>query len=194
MIAKYIKLLGVLLLGFPLAGCFTEYGPVEVETAPVPPSAASVATTLQPGERAKVTVYGEEALTGEYDVNPAGFITMPLIGTVRAAGRTQTELARDLQGRFRRGNFLQDPHVTVVVVQYKPFYVLGEATTPGEYPFRSGLTVHAAVAMAGGFTYRASRSIVLIRHAGDEVWREYPLTEAVSIAPGDVIRIPERYF
>jgi polysaccharide export outer membrane protein len=194
MITKYIRLLSILLFGLPLAGCYTEYGPVEVETAPVAPSTASVAATLRPGDKVKITVYGEEGLTGEYDINPAGSIAMPLIGTIRAAGRAPTELGRDIEGRYRRGNFLQDPHVTVVVVQYKPFYVLGEALTPGEYPFRSGLTVHAAVAMAGGFTYRASKSIVLIRHVGEEIWREYPLSEAVPIAPGDVIRIPERYF
>jgi polysaccharide export outer membrane protein len=194
MITRYVKLAGVLLLGLQLGGCYTEYGPVEVETRPVSLSTADVATVLRPGEKLKITLYGEEGLTGEYDINPAGYLTMPLIGAVKAAGRTQAELARDIEGRFRRGNFLQDPHATVAVVQYKPFYVMGEATTPGEYPFRSGLTVVSAVAMAGGFTYRASRSIVLIRHANEEVWKEYPLTEPVSIAPGDVIRIPERYF
>ena len=151
MIARYIRLVAILLLGVPLVGCYTEYGPVEVATAPVSPLGASVATTLRPGEKVKITVYGEENLTGEYDINPAGYVSMPLLGAVRAAGRTQAELGRDVEGRYRRGGFLQDPHVTVVVVQYKPFYVLGEAATPGEYPFRSGLTVHAAVAMAGGF-------------------------------------------
>ena len=194
MIARYGKLVGALLLGLQLGGCYTEYGPVEVETRPVSLSTADVATILRPGEKLKITLYGEEALTGEYDISPAGYVTMPLIGAVRAAGRRQAELARDIEGRFRRGNFLQDPHATVAVVQYKPFYVMGEATTPGEYPFRSGLTVVSAVAMAGGFTYRASRSIVLIRHAGEEIWKEYPLSEPVAIAPGDVIRIPERYF
>ena len=88
----------------------------------------------------------------------SGYVSMPLIGAIRAAGRTQAEFGRDVANRYRRGGFLQDPNVTVAIVQFKPFYVLGEATTPGEYPFRSGLNVHAAVAMAGGFTYRASRS------------------------------------
>jgi polysaccharide export outer membrane protein len=119
---------------------------------------------------------------------------MPLIGAIRAAGRTQAELGRDIANKYRSGGLLQDPKVTVAVVQFRPFYVLGEAASPGEYPFRSGLTVHAAVAMAGGFTYRASKSFVLIRHAEDEVWKEYPLTEPVVIAPGDLIRVPERYF
>lgn len=195
MIVRYLKLAIVLLTGLQLAGCYTDYGPVEVETRPVSlSSGAGLAAFLQPGERLKITVYGEEALTGEYDINPGGYVSMPLIGAIRAAGRTQAEFGRDVANRYRRGGFLQDPNVTVAIVQFKPFYVLGEATAPGEYPYRSGLNIHAAVAMAGGFTYRASRSIVLIRHTGEEVWKEYPLTEPVPIAPGDLIRVPERYF
>ena len=194
MIVKCLRLAIVLLTGLHLAGCYTDFGPIEVETRPVSPSGAGVAALLQSGERIKITVYGEEALTGEYDINPSGYVAMPLIGTIRATGRSQTEFGRDVASKYSRGGFLQDPHVTVAVVQFKPFYVLGEATNPGEYPFRSGLNVHTAVAMAGGFTYRASKSFVLIRHTGDEVWKEYPLTEPVPIAPGDLIRVPERYF
>lgn len=194
MIAKGLKLASILLLGLQLAGCYTDYGPVEVVTTPISPSGAGLAAALQAGERIKITVYGEEALTGEYDVSPGGTVTMPLIGSVRAAGVTPNEFGRALERKYRGGGFLQDPHVSVAIVTFKPFYVLGEATTPGEYPYRSGLTVHSAVAMAGGFTYRASKSVVLIRHTGDDVWREYSLTEPVPIAPGDLIRVPERYF
>jgi protein involved in polysaccharide export with SLBB domain len=195
MIVKYVKLAIVLLTGLQLAGCYTDYGPVEVETRPASLSAAvTVAAHLRSGDRIKITVYGEEALTGEYDVSPSGYVSMPLIGAIRALGRTPAEFGADVASRYRSGGFLQEPKVTVAVVQFRPFYVLGEAASPGEYPFRSGLSVHAAIAMAGGFTYRASRSLVLIRHSGDEVWKEYPLTEPVVIAPGDLIRVPERYF
>jgi protein involved in polysaccharide export with SLBB domain len=194
MIVRYLRLAIVLLTGFQLAGCYTDYGPVELGARPVSLSGAGVTTHLQAGDRIKITVYGEEALTGEYDINPNGYVTMPLVGAIRAAGRTQSELGRDVANKYRGGGLLQDPNVTVAVIQFQPFYVLGEASSPGEYPFRSGLNVHTAVAMAGGFTYRASRSYVLIRHTGEEVWKEYPLTEPVVIAPGDLIRVPERYF
>jgi polysaccharide export outer membrane protein len=194
MLSRFLNWAVVALLGLQLAGCYTEYGPVEVVTTPISPAAAGLASVIQPGERVKVTVYGEDALTAEYDVSPTGYVSIPLVGAISAVGKTPVEFGRLLASRFRGGGFLQDPHVTVAIVTFKPFYVLGEAATPGEYPFRSGLTVHSAVAMAGGFTYRASRSIVLIRHTGDDIWREYPLTEPVPIAPGDVIRIPERYF
>jgi protein involved in polysaccharide export with SLBB domain len=121
-------------------------------------------------------------------------VSMPLIGAIRAAGHTPDQFGRTVASRFRAGGFLQDPHVNVAITTFKPFYVMGETVTSGEYPYRSGLTVHSAVAMAGGFTYRASRSVVLIRHIGEDVWREYSLTEPVPIAPGDLIRVPERYF
>ena len=194
MIVKCLRLAILMLTGLQLAGCYTDLGPVEVGTGPSSLSGAGVASLLQPGEKIKITVYGEEALTGEYDISPSGYVTMPLIGAIKAAGRSQSEFGRDVANRYLRGGFLQDPHVTVAVVQFKPFYVLGEAVTPGEYPFRSGLNVHSAVAMAGGFTYRASRSHVLIKHGGEEAWHEYPLTAELAIAPGDLIRIPERYF
>ena len=130
MIAKYLRLAIVLLAGLQLAGCYTDLGPVEVGTGPSSLSGSGVANRLQPGEKVKITVYGEESLTGDYDINPAGYVTMPLIGAVRAAGRSQAELGKDIANRYVRGGFLQDPHVTVAVVQFKPFYVLGEALTP----------------------------------------------------------------
>jgi protein involved in polysaccharide export with SLBB domain len=191
MVSRHLRLSGVLLLGLLLAGCYTDYGPVQVGTTV---SGTALASALQPGEKLKITVYGEEALTGEYDVSPAGSVSMPLIGQIRATGQTPAEFGRNIAARYRAGGYLQDPHVNVAVMVFKPFYVLGEAVTPGEYPYRSGLNVHSAVAMAGGFTYRASRTYVLIRHVGDEVWKEYSLAEAVPIAPGDLIRVPERYF
>jgi protein involved in polysaccharide export with SLBB domain len=194
MTVKCLRLVIALLAGLQLAGCYTDFGPIEVGRGPASLSGAGVATLLQPGEKIRITVYGEESLTGDYDISPSGFVTMPLIGSIKAAGRSQSEFGRDVSNRYLRGGFLQDPHVTIAVIQYKPFYVLGETLNPGEYPFRSGLNVHTAVAMAGGFTYRASRTYVLIRHVGDEVWKEYSLAEPVPIAPGDLIRVPERYF
>jgi protein involved in polysaccharide export with SLBB domain len=194
MAAKFIRWTICFLVGLQLAGCYTDYGPVEVGTGTGPDTSVAVASLVQPGEKIRITVYGEEALTGEYDVNPAGYVTMPLVGAVRAGGRSQAELGKDIANKYSRGGFLQDPHVTVAIVQFKPFYVMGVVATSGEFPFRSGLNVHAAVAMAGGFTYRASRTYVLIRHTGDEVWKEYSLAEPVPIAPGDLIRVPELYF
>src|SRR3979411_3043271 len=137
MVGKYWSLVIVLLTGLPVAGCITDYGPVELEARPA--SLSGVATRLQAGDKLRITVYGEESLTGQYDIDPAGYVSMPLIGTTRAAGRTQSEFGRDIANRYRSGGFLQDPKVTVTVAEFQPFYVLGEAERPGEYPFRSGL-------------------------------------------------------
>jgi protein involved in polysaccharide export with SLBB domain len=180
----------ILAIGLQVGGCYTDFGPVIVEPEPIVQS--RVATRLQTGERLKVTVYGEENLSGFYDINPAGFVALPLAGTVRAAGRTRLEVEREITRKYRE--FVQDPKVTVDVVAFRPFYVLGEVEKPGEYPYRSGLNVLTAVSTAGGFTYRARRDWVLIQRAGEDVWREYALSEPIPVLPGDLIRIPERYF
>jgi len=103
MAARYMRLAIVLLAALQLAGCYTDLGPVEVGTGAGPLSGASVASLLQPGEKLKITVYGEENLTGDYDVTPAGYVTMPLIGAIKAAGRSQSQFGSDIAARFRRG-------------------------------------------------------------------------------------------
>jgi protein involved in polysaccharide export with SLBB domain len=193
MVGKVLRWATILLIGLQLASCYTDYGPIAAVPEPVPPP-SNVATVLQPGDVLKVTVYGEENLTGSYTINPAGDIAMPLVGTVRAAGRTRGELEREITRAYRSGKFLDDPKVTIDVTSYLPIYVLGETLRPGAYPYSSGLNVLTAVTLAGGFTYRASRTSVLIEHAGETVWQQYPLSASVTIAPGDLIRIPERYF
>jgi protein involved in polysaccharide export with SLBB domain len=180
----------VLLMGLLVAGCAADFGPVASYDGAIP---VSVSPVLQRGDKIKVTVYGEDNLNGIYDVDPGGSISIPLAGTVRAAGRTKGELRGEIARRYK-SEYLQDPKVTVEVVAFRPIYILGEAERPGEYPYRSGLNLIGAVTQAGGFTYRASRSYVLIQHPGEEVWKQYPLSASVAIAPGDLIRIPERYF
>ena len=184
-------------IGLQVAGCYSDYGPV-VRSEPIATSYAStrvqvVDTRVQVGDRIKVTVYGEDNLNGVYDVDPAGNVSLPLAGTIRGAGLSKRDLEREITRRYR-SDFLQDPKVTVDIATSRPFYVMGEAEKPGEYPYRSGLTVMSAIATAGGATYRASRSHVLIQHAGQNAWVEYPLVPEVPVAPGDIIRLPERYF
>lgn len=187
-----LRCAALVFIALQLAACMTDYGPVVSDAAPVSP--AAIAPTIQSGDQLKVIVFGEEGLSGLYEVSPAGTISMPLVGSVRAAGRTKTEVERALTHAYASGNFLQQPKITVSVVTYRPFYVLGEVTSPGQFPYRTGLDVLDAIATAGGFSYRASKSSVLIRHAGDDVWQQYSLAAPVPIAPGDIIRVPERYF
>ena len=119
---------------------------------------------------------------------------MPLIGAIMAAGRTRAEVEHAITQAYASGKFLQEPKITVSVVTFRPIYIFGEVTTPGKYAYTSGLDVLTAVATAGGFTYRASKTSVLIRHPGEEVWQEYSLAAPLPVEPGDLIRIPERYF
>jgi protein involved in polysaccharide export with SLBB domain len=156
-------------------------------------SAATTAPNLQPGEKIRVTVFGEDRLSGEYEIDPAGFVSLPLAGTVKAAGLSKPQLEQELAKKFR-GEYLKNPKVTVDVSNFRPFYILGEVGKPGEYPYKSGLNVLSAIALAGGSTYRASRSNVQIQHTGEAGFRDYPLSPSIPILPGDLVRVPERYF
>jgi polysaccharide biosynthesis/export protein len=151
------------------------------------------AMRLQSGDNLRVTVYGEEKLSGEYLVDPSGYVSLPLAGTTRAAGLTKIELEQMLTKKFK-SKYLRDPKVTVDVASYRPIYVLGEVQKPGEYAYRSGLNVVSALAVAGGATYRASKSKVLIQRSGEKQLKEHEMDPAIPVMPGDVVRVPERYF
>lgn len=180
---------------FAQAGCDSgaTLGPVSIEEREALIKSSANSPVLQPGEKIKVTVFGEDRLSGEYEIDPAGFVSLPLAGTVKAAGLSKPELEKELARKFR-GEYLRNPKVTVDVASFRPFYILGEVGKPGEYPFKSGLNVMSAIALAGGSTYRASRSNVLIQHIGENGFREYPLSPTIPVLPGDLVRIPERYF
>ena len=156
-------------------------------------AAASAPAKLQPGDKITIYVYGEEKLSGEYQIDRSGQISLPLAGTIEAQGLTQSELEQALINKFR-SSYLKSPKVTVTIATLQPYYMMGEVEKPGEYGYKSGLNVLTALAIAGGPTYRASRSKVQIQRRGDTSMRDYPISATVPILPGDVIRVPERYF
>ncbi|WP_024880077.1 polysaccharide biosynthesis/export family protein [Methylosinus sp. LW3] len=183
-------------LSLLLMGCDggSNLGPVSAEEREaLIRTAATTAPNLQPGEKIRVTVFGEDRLSGEYEIDPAGFISLPLAGTVKAAGFSKPQLEQELAKKFR-GEYLRNPKVTVDVASFRPFYIMGEVGKPGEYSFKSGLNVMSAIALAGGSTYRASRSTILIQHVGEQGFKEYPLAPTIPVLPGDLVRVPERYF
>jgi protein involved in polysaccharide export with SLBB domain len=192
MINRLFGWAAIIAIGLQLAGCYRDFGPVVQDSVPNPPTA--VATHLQTGDSLKIIVFGEDALSGIYDISPAGTISMPLVGSIPAAGRTRGDVEHALTRAYAAGKFLQDPKITVSVVTFRPIYIFGEVATPGKYAFTSGLDILTAVATAGGFTYRADKNSVLIRHPGEEVWQEYSLAAPLPVEPGDLIRVPERYF
>ncbi len=147
---------------------------------------------LGPGDQVRITVFNEPDLTGPYTIGQQGTIAYPLVGSIRAGGLTVPEFTSALQTAL--ATFVRTPSVAVEVTNYRPFFILGEVQRPGTYPYSASLTVPNAVATAGGFTYRANRSRVFIRHANENVERSYPLTVATPVLPGDTVRIGERIF
>ena len=148
---------------------------------------------LEAGDKIRVTVFGEDKLSGDFQVNTAGYLSMPLAGSVKVSGMTGPELERALEEKFK-GPYLRNPRVTVEVLTFRPFYMLGEVKSPGEFQFRTGLNVLSAMAIAGGGTYRASTSKVYIQRSGSTEMQEYAQSPDVKIMPGDLVRVPERYF
>jgi Polysaccharide biosynthesis/export protein/SLBB domain len=183
----------LLAIGPLLAACDdVDFGPV---TAYAPPPAVyTVASYLQAGDKLGVIVYGEASLTGDYEINPDGTITMPLIGAIKVGGQTRNEIERIITYAYVSRRFLKAPQVTISEVTYRPIYILGEVATPGKYPFVIGLDALTAIATAGGFTVHAGRGSVMIRHDNERVWRQYALVSPLPIEPGDLIRVSESYF
>lgn len=148
---------------------------------------------LGTGDQLRLTVFNEPTLSGEFEVDAAGMISIPLIGNMKASGQTARVLEAEITKKLSSG-YMRDPRVNIEILKYRPFYIIGEVSKPGEYPYRSGMNVMSAVAVAGGFTYRASENSVRIRRAGQTDEHTYPLTTTTMVYPGDIVRVPERLF
>ena len=142
---------------------------------------------LGPGDKLHVQVFGADDLSGDYFVGDNGTISSSLIGEIQAAGLTRAELERSLEQKLAQG-IVKNPKVTISLLTYRPFYIYGEVTKPGAFPFASGMQVASAIATAGGFTYRAEEDYVLITRKD----RQYRALLTTPIQPDDIIRIPER--
>jgi protein involved in polysaccharide export with SLBB domain len=157
-------------------------------------SAASASSyVLGPNDRIRLKVYGEADITGEYEIDSNGQVSIPLAGHIGAAGLTTKQLERSITSALAKG-IVRDPRVNVEVALYRPYYILGEVKKGGEYPYRLGLTVMDAVASAGGFTYRANENKVFLRRSGASAEEVYALDAPILVFPGDNIRVPERFF
>jgi polysaccharide biosynthesis/export protein len=157
------------------------------------PPAPEAQYTLDSGDRLRIVVFGQDGLTNSYLVGASGSIDMPLIGSVVARGATTDQLASRIAEKLRAG-FIREPHVAVEIEGYRPFFILGEVTQPGQYPYVANMTAETAVAIAGGFTPRALRiSVILNRNfAGRQIRMSVPLT--FPLRPGDTVNVQERWF
>ena len=175
-----------------LAACQTT-APASDSTGLMPALQQGAEYRLGSGDQVRIIVFNEETLSGEFVVDGGGRVSLPLIGEISAGGATLREFEAAIVAELSEG-YLNDPRVNVEVLNYRPYYILGEVEQAGEYPYTDGLTVMNAVATAGGYTYRANQRVVFIKRAGSDEMVEYPLSAVISVQPGDTIRIGERFF
>lgn len=171
-------------------------GPVAARSAaPAPDSVAPPVYTLGTGDQLHIIVYGEDKMTGQYAVGSDGTVALPLVGNIPASGKTVMEVQTAIIAALAQG-YVLEPHVSVEMLNYRPFYILGEINKPAQYPYVEQMTVAEAVATAGGYTYRANKGAVYIRHKGESTEHRYELSggKSVWILPGDTVRVGERYF
>lgn len=175
-----------------------ESPPATVTTNPLSavPSGASQDENykLGSGDKIKLVIYGEDDLGGEYLVDGAGQVQLPLLGQVPAAGMTLHTFVTSVTNLFVSEGYLKHPRVSVEVENYRPFYIIGEVKTPGQYPYITGMNALNAIALAGGYTYRADDTVVYVRHNGSTSEVKAPLDQTTKIGPGDIIRVGERVF
>ncbi|MCC8955873.1 polysaccharide export protein [Bradyrhizobium sp. Pear77] len=167
--------------------------PVVYAAAPGGPAGYDNSYHLGPGDKLRVVVYGQEGLTNSYAIDAAGSITMPLIGSVPARGRTPAGLAGEISARLRNG-FIRDPSVAVEIESYRPFFILGEVQAPGQYPYVPNMTVESAVAIAGGFSPRAKRDSVTLTHTDASGSGRFVVPLGTPMSPGDTVFVGERWF
>jgi len=168
--------------------------PVVYAAAPMPmPVAYDAAYRLDAGDKLRVVVYGQEGLINTYAIDAGGAITMPLIGSVPARGRTPASLAKEISAKLRNG-YIRDPSVAVEIESYRPFFILGEVAAPGQYPYVPNMTVESAVAIAGGFSPRARRDSVTLTHTDGSGVSRFVAPLGTALGPGDTVLVGERWF
>ena len=200
-----------LLAALVLPGCLRTPSPVasvqpsgEFDTlaySTIPPAiavayaaeAAPAPYRLDAGDKLRVVVYGQEGLTNTYAIDAGGSITMPLIGSVPARGRTPAKLAAEISAKLRNG-FIREPSVAVEIESYRPFFILGEVAAPGQYPYVPNMSVESAVAIAGGFSPRALRDRVTLTHSDSAGSMRLVVPLGTAIGPGDTVLVGERWF
>lgn len=160
---------------------------------PLESSAAPQAYRLGTGDRIAVNVFGEPTVAGEYEIDDTGNVSLPLAGRVNVRNMTPQEAEASMARRL--SSALENPQVNVAVVRYRPFYILGEVQRPGAYSYYGGATVLNAVALAGGYTFRArTNQISVVRPEGSQEREPQLASEEAYLQPGDIVIVPPRWF
>lgn len=156
-------------------------------------NSAVAAYRLGSGDEVRVTVFGHKDLSGEFTIDGRGIVSLPLIGNVQAGGLEVRRFEENIIAKLKP-DYLKNPRVSAEVLNYRPFYIIGEVKKPGSYPFVNGMSVVNAVALAGGYTYRARENRLLIIRGNDTTRAKQPANHDTAVLPGDVIEVPERFF
>ncbi len=145
------------------------------------------------GDRLSIRVAGETDLTGEYVVDPSGVLSLPYVQSVPVAGLTSGDIEQLIVRKLRAG-YLRDPKVSVQAVNLRPFFIMGEVTTGGSFPYQGGLTIQQAIATAGGYGPRADQGVVLLTRRNASGTKTYKVPVTTQIYPGDIVFVRERWF
>jgi protein involved in polysaccharide export with SLBB domain len=145
---------------------------------------------LSANDVVRVKIFDEPELTGNYPVDGQGAIALPLAGKVSVGGKSEAEAAQAIETALKKGGYLRNPRAALELKNARPVFVIGEVERAGETEFRHGLTVTQAVAMTGGYTYRADRGDITISRAN----KKLSAAEETQVLPGDVIEVGERFF
>jgi polysaccharide export outer membrane protein len=148
---------------------------------------------LGPGDALRVTVFRHEDLSGEFSLDGEGYFALPLVGEILGGGRTARQLETEIEVALKSGGYLIDPQVSIEVLNYRPFYIIGEVNQPGSFEYVNGMTVINAVALAGGYTYRADQDDIIISRGGSNGPKIQALPDT-EVLPGDIIEVTERFF
>ena len=182
------RALAALILGMgSLAGCAATPAPCATAAAP---ETAVAGYRLGPGDLVRVIVFRQPDISGEFRLDGDGDLALPLAGEIRAGRLTTRELEQAIGARLRDANYLLNPQVSIQVLTYRPFYIVGEIRRPGEYEYQNGMTLINAVALAGGYSHRAKAAAATIERGACIV----PARPDTPVLPSDVIRVPERFF
>lgn len=194
-------LLGLALGMGLVTGCSSSPAPPPLQAPGAQGAQAAAGAPLEdissyrmgPGDALRVTVFRHEDLSGEFAMDGEGYFSMPLVGEILGGGRTARQLENEIEIALKSGGYLVDPQVSIEVLNYRPFYIIGEVRNPGSFEYVNGMTVINAVALAGGFTYRADQDDIIISRGGSNG----PKVEAMldtEVLPGDIVEVTERFF
>jgi polysaccharide export outer membrane protein len=198
---QIMVLLGLVLSVALIGGCSSSSRPTPVEAAAAAGGATAPGAALGdihsyrlgPGDALRVTVFRHEDLSGEFTLDGDGYFAMPLVGEILGGGRSARQLENEIEVALKSGGYLVEPQVSIQVLNYRPFYIIGEVNNPGSFEYVNGMTVINAVALAGGFTYRADQDDIVISRGGSS-GPELEAALDTEVLPGDIIEVQERFF